>query len=357
MLDNLGLTDELVKAFADRAARGLTLARVLSRDREHCRVRTAAAELPAEIAGALWYRADRAAELPVTGDWVAARTAGAGLALVEEVLPRRTAFSRRAAGRRETEQVVAANVDVVFLVMGLDGDFNPRRLERYLTLAAESGAAAVIVLNKADLCDSLDEQTAAVRAVAPRAHLAIAAAASGRIDAVRGWLARGRTVALLGSSGAGKSTIVNGLLGETRQHVRPVRASDSRGRHTTTRRELFEIPGLGAVIDTPGLRELQLWAPEESVDELFEDIRRLAGACRFSDCSHTVEGGCAVSDALAAGALDADRWEGYRKLLGEAQHNRLKRDALARQQEKQRWKAIHRAQRDICKRRAPERPI
>ena len=347
-LESIGADASVFGAFQIHAD-GTVLARVASAERDRYRVFTECGELDAEPSGTLWYRAAGPAAMPVTGDWVAARVVGPGQAIVEAVLPRRTCFSRRAAGRPNQEQPLAANIDLVFLVCGLDGDFNLRRLERYLTLAAESGASPVVVLNKVDLCDDSAACVRGAQAVAGAAPVITAGALAGRIETVEPFLAPGRTVALLGSSGAGKSTIANRLLGEERLATCAVREDDSRGRHTTTHRELIPIPGRGALIDTPGLREIQLWAGTESVGQAFEEIAELAADCRFRDCSHSGENGCAVQAALATGGLDPQRLQSYRKLLAEARHHEALTDRLAARERKQRLKQIHRAQRQYHK--------
>jgi ribosome biogenesis GTPase len=254
--------------------------------------------------------------MPVTGDWVAARRVDPSHALVEAVLPRKTIFSRRAAGKREQEQPVAVNIDLVFLVCGLDADFNLRRLERYLTLAAEARVEPVVVLNKSDLCPDIPLRIRETEVVARSAPVIAANTRSpGGIDGLRSYLGHGTTVALLGSSGVGKSAIVNRILGDEQQRTGEVRQSDGRGCHTTTRRELIPLPIGGALIDTPGMRELQLWAGSDSIDRTFEDIQELAVNCRFRNCSHSGETGCAVAQAIADGLLSRERWTSYRKLV------------------------------------------
>jgi ribosome biogenesis GTPase len=218
------------------------------------------------------------------------------------------------------EQVVAANVDVVFLVTGLDGNFNLRRIERYLTEAWSSGAQPVILLNKADLCEDVPARVKAVQSVAPGARVhAVSATMDEGVDVVRSYLAPGRTMAFLGSSGVGKSTIINRLLGEDRQEVQSVSNAVGKGRHTTTSRSLLVHPDGGMIIDTPGMRELQLWASEDDVEQSFTDIELLADRCRFTDCTHMAEPGCAVLAAVDDGSLDEERYRSYMKLQREVQ--------------------------------------
>lgn len=328
-LESLGADNLVRTAFEPFLAQGLTLARIAIGWRDRYRLYTGGGELEAQPSGAFWYRGGPA---PVAGDWVAARMVGPGEATIEAVLPRRTCFSRRAPGRRQEEQAIAANIDLVFIVCGLDGDWNPRRLERYLTVAAESGAAPVVVLNKADLCGDVAARIGEAAAVAR--GLPVVAASTlepGGLDGVRAHLAFGRTVALVGSSGAGKSSIANGLLGAARLRTGEVRASDSRGRHTTTHRELVALPQGGALIDTPGLRELQLWAGESSVESAFDEIAALAAGCRYRDCRHGDEPGCAVRAALADGRVSPERFASYGKLAAEARgHDARERKRLGR---------------------------
>jgi ribosome biogenesis GTPase len=351
-LEAIGATPLVLRAFEPYSIQQLTLTRVATSHRDQYHLFAEAGELDAEPSGGLWHRTPDRAGMPVTGDWVAARVINSMEAIVEAVLPRRTFFSRRAAGRREDEQPIAANIDVVFLVCGLDGDFNLRRLERYLTLSAASGAEPVIVLNKSDLCEDLDARFGETRAVARGATIITASTvAVDGLDAVRAHLAPGRTIALLGSSGVGKSSIVNGLLGEERLATREVRADDSRGRHTTTHRELIPLLDGGALIDTPGMRELQLWAGEDSVDVVFDEIAELAGRCRYRDCRHGEEQGCAVQAAVVDGTLDAARLASYEKLRREARRHDLLADPLAAMEEKRKLKAMHRAAKEIYRTR------
>ena len=345
-LQLLGFDAGILSQFESYAASGLVPGRVAVAIRDEYRVLAEDGEYHAEPAGALLYGSASRAELPVTGDWVALRVIGAGEAIVQAVLPRRTKFSRRAAGTREDEQVLAANVDAALIVCGLDGDYNPRRMERYLALANESGARPLLVLSKADLCADLEDRLAQVRAVARGGPVvAISSMTDGGLSPLEPHLEPGRTFVLLGSSGAGKSTLLNRLLGEERLRTAAVRESDSRGRHTTTHRELIVLPGGAILIDSPGMREVQLWATHDSLDETFDDIAELAKGCRFRDCSHSGEAGCAVQDALESGELDAARWGSYRKLEREIRHHEVLTDRQAALAQKQRWKAIHRAAR------------
>jgi len=345
-LTAIGLNERVQTAFQPYAATGLTLGRVSVVHRDQYKIYTARGEMKAEAIGALLYRAEDASALPIVGDWVAAQLSGPDDAMIHAVLPRSTSFSRRAAGDREQQQMIAANIDLVLIVCGLDHDFNPRRIERYLILARESGADAAVVLNKSDLCSDPQSRIAEVNRIARDTPVVVTCAVSAEgIGSILPLIGAGRTVALLGSSGAGKSTLVNQLLGQERQPVQEVRESDSRGRHTTTYRELVPLPSGGALIDTPGMRELQLWAGYDSLDSAFGDIAELAEQCHFRDCAHGVEHGCAVQAAIQEGTLAQERWQSYQKLRAEIAFHERKTDVNAAQAQKLRWKKIHKAMR------------
>ena len=324
-------------------------ARVISQQRGLWRIAGEFEEKWAEASGTLRAAADAGADWPTAGDWVAAEIlSGGGRPLIQEVLPRRSKFVRKVAGRRVEEQVIAANVDTAFVVMALDGDFNVRRLERFLAQCWESGAKSIIVLNKADDCGDVATRVAEVESVAAGLPIFAVSARTGEgLEALDRLLEPGHTIVLLGSSGVGKSTLLNHFLQRDAQVVQPVRVSDSRGRHTTTSRELFALPGGALLIDTPGLRELQLWGAAEGVEHTFSDIEELAAQCKYGDCGHTSEPGCAVQAAIAEGRLEADRLESQRKLQREQEFLLRKVDVEARQHEKDRVKLVHRGVRKM----------
>lgn len=286
--------------------------------------------------------------LPAVGDWVWIRPTSE-FSLIEQLEARRTAFIRRAAGRAYASQCVAANIDICFVVSGLDGDFNLRRIERYLVLAWESGALPVLVLNKEDVSPDVGAAVNAVRSIAGRAKV-VAMSARRSVEPLKQWLWPGATAALLGSSGAGKSTIANALTGSTLT-INEVREHDSRGRHTTTASMLIAVPGGAWLIDTPGMRELGLLVSETSLDSGFPEIAALAAQCRFGDCRHEQEPACAVRQAMEEGRIPLDRWISYTKLQREERHSALEADPLARRAEKQKWKAIHKASKRMYRER------
>jgi len=348
-LRSLGFDEHFSAAFHTYAARGLKPGRVLLQYNHIYTVATQDGEMSAQCSGKLRHAAYDGGEggtlgqTPVTGDWVAVQASGA-IGLIQAVLPRRSQFSRKAAGRAVREQVIAANIDTAFLLVGLDNDFSPRRVERYLAATWESGAAPVVVLNKLDLCPEPAARLAEINSVAVGVQVyAISALLGDGVDDLAAYCEAGRTIALLGSSGVGKTTLLNRLLGSNELPTQPVRLHDGRGRHTTTRRELMFSPSGAMMIDTPGLRELQLWEGDEGVQATFDEIETLARDCRFRDCRHQDEPGCAVRAAVDAGELDPPRLASLHKLQSELAWLDRRQDQTAALAEKRRWKSIHKA--------------
>lgn len=317
-LSELGWSDFFAGRFAALEADWLRPGRILTQEKLLYLVHDGKVELAAELSGRFRHEAEQHHGFPAVGDWVAFKPHSENRATIHALLPRRTAISRKVPGGLTEEQVIAANVDTIFLVAGLDQEFNPRRIERYVAAMLGSGATPVVVLNKTDICP---DPAAAAAQLGPlqamvAVHMVSAAGGTG-LDAIRSYVRAGETVAFIGSSGVGKSTIINRLLGTDRQRTGGVSEAVGKGRHVTTRRELIPIPGGGLLMDTPGLRELQLWGEESNLEGAFEDIEALARECRFRDCRHDNEPGCAVRAALEAGTLEPERLHNFEKMQRE----------------------------------------
>ncbi|UVI31757.1 ribosome small subunit-dependent GTPase A [Paenibacillus spongiae] len=311
-------------------------ARVIAQHSNLYRIVTGSGELTAEVSGKFQFEAAARSDYPAVGDWLAVKELpGESRAIIHAVLPRRSAMIRKAAGPMVAEQVIGANIDVLFIVNALNDDFNLRKIERYLVAAWDSGATPVVLLTKSDLCSDTAARIADVEAVAPGVPVhAISALQGGGIDALASYMRPGSTIGVTGSSGVGKSTLLNRLAGEELQQVQGIREDDARGRHTTTHRELFPLPGGALMMDTPGMRELQLWEADEGREEAFADIEALALSCRFRDCRHESELGCAVKAAVQDGSLDSRRLGSYRKTGRELAHQARKERAVSQRLKK-----------------------
>lgn len=347
-LSSLGWDDFFTTAFQPYHDRGFVPARVALEHKHAYELVSPQGEFGAECTGRLLHHADNRAALPAVGDWVAVRLRpGEARADIHAVLPRRTKFSRATVDDTGTEQIVATNVDTLLLVTALDQNYNLRRIERYLAVAWESGAQPVVVLNKSDLHPDPAAAQAEVESIAlGSAVITLSAQCDDGIAALDPWLVPGKTLALLGSSGVGKSTLINRILGTHRQLTAEISEAVGKGRHTTTHRELLVAPSGVLVIDTPGMRELQLWDTDVvAVDTTFAEVAQLIARCRFSDCSHRSEPGCAVQAALDNGTLDFARWQSFQKLQREQAHAARKADPRLARALKADWKKLNKAAR------------
>jgi len=342
LLESFGWSPLWQNKFSEFESDGLIPARISHEHRELYGILCEQGERQAEISGRMRFSARRRSDFPAVGDWVVIEAIDdVSRCCIHAVLMRQTEILRKGAGTGVDEQVVAANADTAFLVSGLDEDFNPRRIERYLTLAYLSGATPVIVLNKADLRPDIEAVVETVKSIATGCEIFPVSARSGiGMDALRSRLTPGTTGVLLGSSGVGKSSIINALLGSDALKTAPVREDDGKGRHTTVHRQLLQLPNGGLLIDTPGLREIQLIADPHALSQSFATLSEIALNCRFRDCTHVNEPGCAVIEAVGDGRLDAASYESYLKQRKEIRHHQIEQDVHLKNAEKKRWISI-----------------
>lgn len=349
-LENYGWNSTFQEEFDKLNAGDLIPARIAIHNKNNYLIYAESGEITSELSGKMLYEIEDGISdegFPVVGDWVAVRAfPDENKAIIQKMLPRKSKFSRKEAGEKTKEQIVAANVDTVFLMTSLNQDFNLRRLERYIVLANQSNAHAVIILSKADLCDNYEEIIEEVKTVSKDIpiHIVSSLKAEG-LEELQQYFEGNKTITVMGSSGVGKSTFINALLGYDRMKVNETTEYKDKGSHTTTHRELVLLPGGGLIIDTPGMREIQLWESQQGIESAFDEIEALMENCKFSDCSHTNEPGCAILEALKSGELDSDRYNSYLKLKRESQYFERRHNKKLQIDERKKWKAITKSMR------------
>lgn len=342
-LNSYGYNNFFQKHFSEISDNGFIPARVAIEHKNIYIVYSEYGELSAELSGKFYFNAEEKEDFPAVGDWVVIRPLlDEQKALIEHVLPRQNVFARKSAGIKTEEQIIASNIDVLFIMTSLNLDLNINRLERYLTLALDKKLKAVIVLSKSDLCEDLEEKLEQIKRLSDEIPVHIISSIKGDgIDELKKYFSGNKTAAIVGSSGVGKSTFINTLLGENRLVVKDIGEYKDKGQHATTRRELIMLPEGGMIIDTPGMRELQLWEGGDGLSDVFADIEALFGTCRFSDCKHESEPGCAIREAIESGKIDEDKYQNYIKMQKEVKYFERRKDNKALIEEKKKWKKIY----------------
>ncbi|MFC1640453.1 ribosome small subunit-dependent GTPase A [Patescibacteria group bacterium] len=350
-LENVGWNESFEEEFNPLQKRGFLPMRITRENKSNYEATDGERSIECVISGKFRFSLKSKSEYPAVGDWVGVSTIKNGTkGVIRHVMSRQSMFSRKVAGETTEEQVVAANIDTVFIVVGLDENFNLRRIERYLSVANESGATPVVILNKSDICPNVEELEASVRKVSKDVPVhALSAHQAESLEVLDQYIQPGKTVAFLGSSGVGKSSIINALRGTDEIEVKEVSSLGSRGAHTTTHRELIQLPEKGMVIDTPGMRELQVWGDDAGLKQAFDDVEQLARDCHYKDCAHDGEPGCAVAQAIESGQLDAARLQSYNKLKKEYEYISMRQTMTPDAIEKKRWKEIRKFAKKINK--------
>ena len=341
-LEKYGWEEFFRKDFEQYSKNNYTAGRVAIENKSNFNLYTVHGELTGEISGRFHYNAKATSDYPAVGDWVVIRIIpGESKAIIEHVLRRKNKFSRKAAGDTTDEQIIAANADLIFIVTSLNQDINLRRIERYLTLASENNAVPVLILSKSDVCENEEEKISEVSSIAAGIDIhSISAKENIGIEELKKYFSDNRTVAVVGSSGVGKSTLINCLTGSDEMEVSEIGLYKDKGRHTTSHRELLLIEGGGLIIDTPGMREIQLWEGNEGMGETFADVEEISVMCRFTDCRHDTEPGCAIKKAIEEGILTEERFNNYVKLQKEVRYFEIKQDKRAQIEEKKKWKKL-----------------